>query len=152
LCSDDYYIAVVARGLANDRKISGAVITGDIDSMISETERDITRLERKQLLDDYWKISKRRRGALVSTALRTRSTSMRDILVYGATGLALDSEALKRRVLSGNFDEREVLDLSTLADLGRLVVLQNMLPDDQSYGAELLKIVLDSRQINQLPE
>ena len=133
-------------------KISRAAIRGANISMISETGRDISRLERQQLLDDYWKISKRRSGALVSTALRTRSTSMRDILVYGATGLVLDSETLKRRVLSGNFDEREVLDWIALADLGRLVILQNRLPDDQPYGAELLKMVFDSKQLDRLLE
>lgn len=112
--------------------------------------RDITQLSRKQLLDDYVAISKRRRGALVATALRTRSTSMRDILVHKGTKMFRSSEELKRHVLAGGTIDTEVTDFDAIADLGRLAILQNILDDDQVFGERLLTTVLKAFPDNKL--
>lgn len=102
------------------------------------SERNYTRLKRKDLLDDYLARSNSRDGALVPTALRTRSTSMRDILVRGAVEVTTHSEELKQLVLSNQLSNDEVRDSVLLGELGRLVMLQNLLKDDVAYGEALL--------------
>lgn len=106
--------------------------------MATISERDYTQLKREDMLDDYLARSKRRKGALVASALRTRSVSMRDILVRGAVDVTTYSEELKRLVLSDRLDDHHILDSVLLGELGRLVLLQNLLEDDLSYGEALL--------------
>lgn len=106
------------------------------------SERDITRLQREDLLEDYWAISQRRRGALVNTALRTRSVSMRDILVYGATKVTNSSEELKRLILEGVLTLEDISDYEALGELGRLVLLQNILNDDIEYADALFRFAI----------
>lgn len=108
--------------------------------------RDIANLRREDLLDDYLKIAKRRKGALVATALRTKSTSMRDILVHGAVGRQLTSEQLKRRLLLEGLDPAKVLDPDLLEDLGRLVILQDILKDDTLFGEKLLYLAAECKK------
>lgn len=105
--------------------------------------RDIANLRREDLLDDYAVISKRRKGALVATALRTKSVSMRDILVHAGVRSDLSSEELKQLLLSGNDIAQDISDIDALEELGRLVLLQNILEHDDIYGEKLLSIVND---------
>ena len=100
--------------------------------------RDISQLQRSDLLDDYLRIAKGRGDALVATALRTRSVSMRDILVHGALQTPMTSEDLKKCVLSDAIDHLQIKDAHLLGDLGRLVILQNILEHDDVYGEKLL--------------
>lgn len=108
--------------------------------MVISGERDATNLQREALLDDYYAISKRRKGALVATALRTRSVSMRDILVHGGIHGKSSSEELKSLLLSGHDIGTDIGDIEALEDLGRLVLLQGLLPGDQVFGEKLLHI------------
>lgn len=108
--------------------------------MLSSSTRRIDELRREDLLDDYGRIAKQRGDAIVSTALRTKSVSMRDILVHLAIRQSLTSEELKQRVLNGTFLETEVVNVRALGDLGRLVLLQNLLERDSEYGEKLLTI------------
>src|SRR5699024_10212117 len=84
------------------------------------------------------RIAKGRGDALVATALRTRSVSMRDILVHGALQTPMTSEDLKKCVLSDAIDHLQIKDAHLLGDLGRLVILQNILEHDDVYGEKLL--------------
>lgn len=102
------------------------------------TGRSYTNLKRVDMLDDYLSRSNSQAGALVATALRTRSTSMRDILVRGAVNATTYSDELKRLVLSDQLDDHNILDSVKLGELGRLVMFQNLLEDDISYGEALL--------------
>lgn len=102
------------------------------------SERDYKNLQRVDMLDDYLRRSTSKPGALVATALRIRSTSMRDILVRGAVDGFTYSEDLKRIVLSNQSYDHMILDVVLLGELGRLVLLQNLLEDDIFYGEALL--------------
>ena len=102
--------------------------------------RDATKLRREHLLDDYLRIAKSRGDALVATALRTKSVTMRDIFTHGAITPQRTSEELKEAVLSGRLDPSDVVEPNMLGELGRLVLLQNILKDDLLYGETLLTI------------
>lgn len=102
--------------------------------------RDVRKLRRVDLLDDYLRIAKSRGDALVATALRNKSVTMRDILVHGALKSRQTSAELKEMLLAGDFDPAEIAQLDLLGDLGRLVLLQDLLHDDASYGEALLKL------------
>src|SRR5699024_6935458 len=119
---------------------SGYKILGDRTQVepSSSDFRDISQLQRSDLLDDYLRIAKGRGDALVATALRTRSVSMRDILVHGALQTPMTSEDLKKCVLSDAIDHLQIKDAHLLGDLGRLVILQNILEHDDVYGEKLL--------------
>src|SRR5699024_488509 len=112
--------------------------------MISTEQRDITRLNRQSLLEDYWEIAQRRKEALVNTALRTRSSSMRDILVHGITPVTSSWVELKRLVMDGAVSVEDIVNFDALADLGRLIVLQNIFDDDHDFGEELLRLSLEN--------
>src|SRR5699024_9372819 len=79
-----------------------------------------------------------RGDALVATALRTRSVSMRDILVHGALRTSMTSEDLTSLVLADKLDTSQIKDAHMLGNLGRLVVLLNLLDHDDVYGETLL--------------
>lgn len=110
--------------------------------MVSKSLRDPARLQRKDLLDDYWSIAQRRSDALVSTALRTRSTDMRDILTHGATNITSCCDELQELVLTDALNIDDITDIKALADLGRLVLLQNILEKDAVFGEKLLQFSL----------
>lgn len=107
---------------------------------------------RKELLESYYVLSQNRRGAAAATALRTRSVAMRDVLVRGATTLTDSSETLKRAVLSGRPIGPYVQNPRVLADLGRVVLLQDLLEDDLEFGEKLLKTVLSISAGKALPK
>lgn len=115
-------------------------------------ERDAQKLRRSDLLDDYLFRSNNRNGALVATALRTRSVSMRDILVHQAILPAMDSSELRERLLAKTVTQAEISDYFALAELGRLVILQNIFPDDLEYGEVLIQTALESDIRSKLPK
>src|SRR5699024_11370535 len=95
-------------------------------------ERNFASLKREDMLDDYLDRSDKKDGALVATALRTRSTSIRDILVRGSVDVTSCSDELKRLVLSNQLSDSEVLDSIRLGELGRLVMLQNLRSEEHT--------------------
>lgn len=119
--------------------------------MTTSSVRNIKDLKRAELLDDYLKIAKKRGDALVATALRTKSVSMRDILVRAAVGRPTTSAQLQEQILTGDLSASEVVDIRALADLGRLVLLQDLLDKDKAYGEALLTIAHELAGSGQLP-
>lgn len=112
--------------------------------MTRQVYRDINDLRRRDLISDYLHIAHERPGALVATALRTRSLSMRDILASGAFGSEYDSAELLR-IFLGDCNFPEIRDVGLVANLGQLIILQNILPDDRRCGAALLALASDHR-------
>lgn len=118
--------------------------------MAAVYNRDIVDLRREDLLDDYFAIAKRRGGALVASALRTRSVTMRDILAHGATHTNMTSEQIKNLLLSGADVRENIADIDALEELGRLVMLQNILEQDAVYGEKLFTLANEMSQDHQL--
>src|SRR5699024_9747949 len=102
------------------------------------SSRDFKNLRREDLLDDYLEIALSRGSSLIATALRTRSISMREIFIHGALRSPLTLSELKDRVLTDTLDSGDVKDVQLLGDLGRVVLLQNLLEDDRIFGESLL--------------
>jgi len=109
-----------------------------------------------QLLDEYTGIIRRRpKNALADTALRTRSLTARHLLAYAATkgGLTLaelitaarGDDALIQRLGSTGMQAR------ALADLAKVVALQDILPEDKSDGLALYNMVLKLFGPSQMP-
>lgn len=112
--------------------------------------RDKANLVWEDLVEDYFQHAKRDIEALVASALRTRSLGLRDVLAKGAIRPEVSLSTLKYLVLSGQrLDETHVEDPALLAELGRVVLLQNVLPDDSTYGERLVAaaIALDSKSV-----
>src|SRR5699024_7700345 len=114
------------------------------------SNRDIKNLRRKDLLDDYFERAKKRKGSLVATALRTRSVSFREILVHGALYLDITSEQLKSSLLQGQDMRGDIADVNAIAELGRLVRLQNMFEHDIEFGEKLLSLAHELEPISKL--
>lgn len=109
--------------------------------MIANSLRDNNDIRRQNLLEDYFDRWKAHREALCATALRTRSTSMRDILATGALGTGVTSEELKCQLFTrGGIADGDINDVGVLADLGRVVLLQNLFEDDELFGETLLSL------------
>jgi len=68
---------------------------------------------------------------------------MRDILVRAAFRDSTSSENVKRALLAGHITIDDIMDIDSLADLGRLILLQDLLEDDRSYGEKLLMMAYD---------
>lgn len=118
--------------------------------MAPASNRDIKNLRRKDLLDDYFERAKKRKGSLVATALRTRSVSFREILVHGALYLDITSEQLKSSLLQGQDMRGDIADVNAIAELGRLVRLQNMFEHDIEFGEKLLSLAHELEPISKL--
>jgi len=114
------------------------------------SQRNTRELRREDLFDDYLSIAKKRKDGLVATALRTQSTSMRDILVHAILGQPLKYDLFMERVFSGQIEETQIRDVGALGDLGRLVVLQNLRDDDLAYAERLLSLAHDFARDEQL--
>lgn len=108
--------------------------------MVASGTRDITRLRREDLLDDCFDRVKDPRK-VANAALRTRSVSMRDILMRAALRSDVDPEDFCE-LLSTDMQtaKDQVVDVASLGELGRLVLSQNLLAGDNFYGAELLTL------------
>lgn len=108
--------------------------------MVASSTRDITKLRRQDLLDDYLDRLKSPRE-VANAALRTRSVSMRDILMRAALCSDADPQEFWELLLTDvQAAKDQIRDLVALGELGRLMLSQNLLPGDTSYGAELLAL------------
>jgi hypothetical protein len=105
-----------------------------------------------RLLDDY--VARAQRpptGRLAATALRTRSLAARHLLAHWATGRPLDellaavrgTPAASVPAISGG--------PTALAELARVVALQNVLPTDPEDGLALFELVLERFGPDQMP-
>jgi hypothetical protein len=97
------------------------------------------------LLDDHLTVARRRAvGSLPATALRTGSLATRLLLAHAAAGeagsLARLVVAARRGRLSTMAPDR--IKPGALADLARVIALQNILPDDQPDGLALYDLAL----------
>lgn len=95
------------------------------------------------LLRDYAAISSRRSGALEASALRHRASSYRDILAYQATGNTLDYMALKSQLESNDLKRSDITSIFRFAELGRLILLQDLHEDDTRVGQVILHLVVE---------
>jgi hypothetical protein len=98
------------------------------------------------LLDDYLAVVRRRtRDALPATALRTGSLATRLLLAHAASGepgaLARLLVAARQGRLAGLAPGR--IDPGRLADLARVIALQDLLPEDQADGLALYNLALE---------
>jgi hypothetical protein len=114
--------------------------------------RDFRQLRRADLLDDYLQIARSRGKALVATALRNKSVDMRDIFVHGAIRAAYTSAELKEELLAGRLDRSEILDVPLFGELGRLILLQNLLEDDLQYGEAVLSLAHELADVGELSD
>jgi hypothetical protein len=97
------------------------------------------------LLDDHLVVARRRAaGTLPATALRTGSLAIRLLLAHAAAGeagsLARLVVAARRGCLPTPAPAR--IDPGALADLARVIALQDILPDDQPDGLALYDLAL----------
>lgn len=101
--------------------------------------RDRFSLRRDQLLADYAAKSQKRRGAAETTALRLRSRQYLAILAFEASSGKLDWNELRSVLLSpsmlGGFD----LNPMVLAEIGRVLLLQNFEDEDTKLGIVALE-------------
>lgn len=98
--------------------------------------RDRFALNRIDLLKDYAAISRTRPGAAVATAMRNQSVQYLDILAMEATKGEWDWAHL-RQALSNAASSSQPLDAAipgTLADIGRLLMLQPRSEEDLDLG------------------
>src|SRR5699024_10193380 len=106
---------------------------GDSNSVLETSSRDTIDICRADLLDNYF--DRASLSTLSSTALRTRAVSMRDIFIRGALHLDISSSELSDLIVNGSGLQRtDVKDTLVLAELGRVVLLQNLLDDDIFFG------------------
>ena len=97
----------------------------------------------RDLLRDYVDISSRRAGAAAALALRTESLSYRDIMAYQATGGQLTYRELEDKIKVKIDLKSFVDDAHILAELGRVVLLQDLLSDDEYVGESLLATAIE---------
>ena len=97
------------------------------------------------LLDDYLAVARRRAaGSLPATALRTGSLATRLLLAHAAAG---EAGSLARLVVAARRGRLSTLapariDPGALADLARVIALQDSLPDDRTDGLALYDLAL----------
>lgn len=77
--------------------------------------------------------------ASMTTALMSRSRSMRDVLAYEASEGRFTSDELRTVLKTGDITETE-FNPAGLARLGRVIALQKLESDDVSFGLECLKV------------
>jgi hypothetical protein len=95
-----------------------------------EAPRDRFDLTREQLLSDYAAISKKRRGAAETTALRLRSRQYLDIMAAEASKATLDWAGLRAVLLDEELLGETRLEPMVLAEIGRVLLLQQLLDED----------------------
>lgn len=109
-------------------------------SSLTDHSDSITRESAYQkLLTDFFDEAKRDLNALIATAIRTRSMFLRMVVERGAVKPSLSSARLKEKIFSGELYESDVADSYLLGELGRLILVQGLLPDDGEYGEQMLR-------------
>lgn len=112
--------------------------------MSKDKEKIVTTDQKyRDLLRDYVDISSRRSGAAAALALRSESVSYRDIMAYQATGGKLTYGELRSNIEAKIDLKPNVEDAHILAELGRVALLQNMLPEDSIAGETLLTTAIE---------
>jgi hypothetical protein len=108
----------------------------------------------RRLMDDYVAIARRRRGALAATALRTRSADARELLAHavGGTGTPL------HRILAAARDEDHgwlvdragAVSGEALADLARVIGLQDLRPGDPADAYAIYELLLGALGVEEV--
>jgi O-antigen biosynthesis protein len=100
-----------------------------------------------QLLDDYLSVVERRApGSLLATALRTGSQDARLLFARAATRRTtsmFEVLAAVRQATRDQYVRPSEMDVRWLAELARLVALQEILPDDRADGLALYDLALE---------
>lgn len=102
-------------------------------------QRDRHALNRAQLLEDYSAISAKRPGAAEATTLRERSRQFLDILAFEASCGQFDWALLRAQLLHQKAIEKYELDPLVVAEIGRILLLQQFEPIDSTVGVAALE-------------
>lgn len=119
--------------------------------------RDRFDLRRQHLLEDYAAISKKRRGAAETTALRLRSRQYLDIMATEASKGRLDWRSLEALLHDPETLDTHSLEPMVVAEIGRVLLLQQFEPGDLPcaivalrYGIDRLPKNMKSRRFRKL--
>jgi hypothetical protein len=100
-----------------------------------------------RLLDDYLSVAERRApGSLLATALRTGSRDARLLFARAATRRTTSMFDVLAAVRAGTLDQYvrpTEMDVRWLAELARVVALQEILPEDLADGLALYDLALE---------
>lgn len=125
--------------------------------MIETGERDRFDLRREHVLADYAAISKKRRGAAESTALRLRSRQYLDILTAEASKGQITWQTLEAQLDDPESLAEQRLEPMVVAEIGRVLLLQQFDPGDLDraivalrYGIDRLPKNMKSRRFRKL--
>lgn len=110
--------------------------------------RDRFALTRSQLLTDYSGISAKRRGAAEATALRLRSRQFLEIMAFEASFRSLDWAGLKALLAEPVTLKSRELDPMVMAEIGRVLLLQEIEPADQRLGVAALEYGVNGLPVN----
>lgn len=110
--------------------------------------RDRFRLSKAQLLADYAAISSKRRGAAESTALRLGSRQFLDILAFEASSGAMDWRELRAALASDGPLTYYSLDPMVMAEIGRVLLLQQTDSADIANGVAALEFAAAELPVN----
>lgn len=105
--------------------------------------------EFRGLLKDYVVKSIRRPGAVATMAVRHQATSYRDILAFQATAHKLTYAELKGKIQARIGFRDYVRDPLVLAQLARVVLLQDQFPSDATVGESLLSVATELLPVDQ---
>lgn len=105
--------------------------------------RDRFALSRAQLLADYAAISKKRRGAAEATALRLRSRQYLDIMAAEASMGVYDWAGLECILRDPKALVTQRIEPMVMAEIGRVLLLQQLEPDDTKLGVSALRFAID---------
>ncbi|HET9516861.1 MAG TPA: glycosyltransferase [Actinoplanes sp.] len=99
-----------------------------------------------RLMDDHLTIARRRTGALVATALRTRSMHARDLLAHAVGGAGTPLAGILDAARDENHEWLAGLGgtghLAALADLARVIALQELRPGDLRDAYAIYELIL----------
>ena len=103
--------------------------------------RDRFALTRNQLLEDYAKISSKRRSAAEFCALRLPSRQYLEILAFEASGGEIPWEDLYRRLVSNELNDElgQKVDLIIIAEIARVLLLHPIEEHDECAALHALR-------------
>jgi hypothetical protein len=100
----------------------------------------------RRLMDDYVAIARRRRGSLAATALRTRSVDARHLLAHAVGGSATPLDRIRAAARDEDHEWlaglRDAVVPQCLADLARVLALQELRPDDRADAYAIYELML----------
>ena len=125
--------------------------------MTVSSVRDRFDLRRQDLLEDYAAISKKRRGAAEATSLRLRSRQYLDIMATEASKGTHSWRSLEALLDDPDAIAEQTLEPMILAEIGRVLLLQQFDPGDLpravvalEYGIDRLPKNMKSRRFRKL--